>query len=319
MSTRTPEHRGARRLRAVAIVLASLWLVVTVASAAYNLASSSTVPVPAPDGQGRDVRTGDLVTRYEQWGDAGSPVVLVHGFLESSYAWHRLGPLLAARGHRVYALDVRGFGYTQRRGPYTLAGDVAQLAAFLSALHLDIARPLLVGHSSGAAIITALARQQPTAASRIVLVDGDGTPYGVGPAWVHRLLIDPYATTLVRLATRHATVAARFYRSTCSASCPPFDAAAWTRPFRVPGAERALLAILRRPLIGLTYAQEAQVRTPATVIYGSRDPEMTAADATATGHRLHTQDVVEIPGAPHLVMLAAPDALADLLAARAPQ
>ena len=113
--------------------------------------------------------------------------------------WDRVGPVLARDGYRVYALDVRGFGYTQRRGPYTLAGDVAQLSAFLSALHLDAAHggtATLVGHSSGAAIVGALARAQPADVRGVVFLDGDGTPYGVGPAWVHHLVVDPYATAL---------------------------------------------------------------------------------------------------------------------------
>ena len=320
MASRPGARRLLRLLRRVAAVLGVIWLALTVLAAAYDVTSSGTVSVPKPDAYAHDVRTGAVTTHYEQWGTGGSPVVLVHGFLESSYVWQRLGPRLAARGHRVYALDVRGFGYSERRGPYTLAGDTAQLAAFLTALRLngtDGPRPLLVGHSSGAAIVANLALQHPEAASRIVLLDGDGTPYGVGPGWVHRLFVNPYATAVVRLATRHPSLAAQVYRSACGPGCPPFDAAAWTTPFRVPGGEAALIAVLRQPLIGLTYAQEAGLRTPASVVYGSRDPEMSARDAKDTAVRLHTTDVVEVPGAPHLVMLAAPDALAEVLAQRA--
>ena len=84
--------------------------------------------------------------------------------------------------------------YTERSGPYTLASDTEQLGAFLTALHLtpaDGAIPVLVGHSSGAAIVTDLARLQPASVRRIVLMDGDGTPYGVGPGWIHSLFVDP--------------------------------------------------------------------------------------------------------------------------------
>jgi pimeloyl-ACP methyl ester carboxylesterase len=83
---------------------------------------------------------------------------------------------------------------------------------------------------------------------------------------------------------------------------------------RVPGAESALKAILRQPLIGMTYAQERSIHVKAAVIYGTDDPEMTTADADATAARLHTRLVVPLPGAPHLGMLAAPAATAAAIA-----
>jgi pimeloyl-ACP methyl ester carboxylesterase len=265
------------------------------------------------DAHGHRVRTGDIESHYEQWGRRGPPIVLVHGFLESAAVWNRVGPVLARDGYRVYAVDVRGFGYTQRRGRYTLAGDIVQLSAFLSALHPDAPHggtATLVGHSSGAAIVGGLARAQPADVHGVIFLDGDGTPYGVGPAWAHHLLVNPYATALVRLATRHPWLAERVYGSACGPACPAFDADAWFRPFRVPGAEGALESILRQPLIGLTYAQEQQIHVPSAVIYGSEDHEMTAASARSTAARLHTDVVVAIPGAAHLPMLSAPDTVA---------
>ena len=46
---------------------------------------------------------------YVTAGTGGSPVLLVHGFPESWWAFHRVIPLLAAR-HRVVAVDLHGFG-----------------------------------------------------------------------------------------------------------------------------------------------------------------------------------------------------------------
>ena len=46
---------------------------------------------------------------YATAGDQGAPVLLVHGFPETWWAFRKLIPLLAAR-HRVYAVDLRGFG-----------------------------------------------------------------------------------------------------------------------------------------------------------------------------------------------------------------
>jgi len=317
-----PRRRGrARRLvRWVAYAVAGVWLAVTLAAAGYYAVSGTTVPVPPLDAHGGYVRTGDVTTHYERWrstsGAAGPPIVLVHGFLESAWVWHDVAPLLAARGRDVYAIDVRGYGYTTRHGPYTLASDADQVSAFLAAMRLDAAhgaRPLLVGHSSGAAIVAEIARRRPDAAAGIVLMDGDGTPYGVGPGWVHRLLVDPYATAMIRLGTRDASIGAGVYARTCGATCERFDAPAWLTPFRVPGAEAALKAILGQPLIGLTYEQERQIHAPAAVVYGAQDPEMTASDAAATASRLRTRTVIPIPGAGHLGMLSHPAALAVAL------
>src|SRR5450755_3831888 len=46
---------------------------------------------------------------YVSAGGSGSPILLVHGFSETWWTFHKLIPLLAA-SHRVYAVDLRGFG-----------------------------------------------------------------------------------------------------------------------------------------------------------------------------------------------------------------
>ena len=46
---------------------------------------------------------------YVSAGEEGPPVLLVHGFPESWWVFHKLIPLLAGE-HRVFAVDLRGFG-----------------------------------------------------------------------------------------------------------------------------------------------------------------------------------------------------------------
>ena len=64
------------------------------------------------------LQTGDIRTRYRQWGTTGTPIVLVHGFIESADTWQPTASRLAAAGHRVYALDLDGWGYSQRVAPF---------------------------------------------------------------------------------------------------------------------------------------------------------------------------------------------------------
>lgn len=307
-----------RRIGVGVVVLAVL---LTAASAAYNRLTDTPSGVPALDAHGHWIRTGDLTTHYESWGTVGSAVVLVPGFAESAYAFTRLGPVLAARGHRVYAIDVRGYGYTEHRGPYTLASDTTQLADFVAALHLrrsDRAHTVLVGHSSGAAIVGDLALTRPTEVSGVVFLDGDGTPFGVGPAWIHRLVRNPFTTSVVRLVSRHPALAAGTYDDACGPGCPPFTGAvadAWTRPFRVAGASAAMRAILGQQLIGLQPAQITRIQVPAAVVYGSLDPENPPSLARETARRLHAGPPIAVPGARHLVMVSSPRALAAALVA----
>ncbi len=81
---------------------------------------------------------------------AGPPVLLLHGWPQHWWTWRELMPLLAVR-HRVLALDLRGFGWSEatRRGyrKEELADDVAGV---LDALEIE--RADLVGHDWGGVI-----------------------------------------------------------------------------------------------------------------------------------------------------------------------
>ena len=76
----------------------------------------------------------DTELHYVSAGTAGSPVLLVHGFPESWWAFHKVIPLLAAQ-YRVFAVDLRGFGDSSNaEGSYdsaTSAEDLHQLIALL--------------------------------------------------------------------------------------------------------------------------------------------------------------------------------------------
>jgi pimeloyl-ACP methyl ester carboxylesterase len=108
------------------------------------------------------VRTPTLEIGYEEWGDAaGAPVVLLHGFPDDAHAWSDVAPPLAARGCRVLAPYLRGYGPT--RFLDATAPRMAQQAAigqdlldFLDALGIE--RAALAGYDWGgrAACITAI-------------------------------------------------------------------------------------------------------------------------------------------------------------------
>lgn len=101
-------------------------------------------------------------------GDA-SPIVLLHGYAETSHMWRPLMPKLAAR-HVVIAPDLRGAGASSKpESGYdkkTLAQDIHALVASLGYRKVRI-----VGHDIGLMVAYAYAAQYPDEVERIVLMD----------------------------------------------------------------------------------------------------------------------------------------------------
>ena len=83
----------------------------------------------------------------------GPLVVLVHGFPEGWYAWRHQIPALANAGYRVAAVDVRGYGGSDKPPAieaYTIRDMCADIDALIGALGAE--RAVVIGHEWGAAI-----------------------------------------------------------------------------------------------------------------------------------------------------------------------
>ncbi len=121
----------------------------------------------------RYVDTGELRLHAVIGGD-GPPLLLVHGWPETWYAWRLLMPALA-RDFTVIAVDQRGIGLSDKpQDGYdtgTLAGD---LVALMDALGHE--RFAVVGHDTGFAISYALAADHPDRVDRVALAEIPGPP-----------------------------------------------------------------------------------------------------------------------------------------------
>jgi pimeloyl-ACP methyl ester carboxylesterase len=295
----------------VGIALLGLFLVITTASLTYN-AFTAGREVPAESlYPGPYVELNGIKVAYRTWGTSGSPIVLVHGFAESTFAWSEVGPILG-RDHRVYALDLTGFGYTQRVGPYTLDAWTNEVLAFIHAF--DLVRPVVVGHSLGAAVVADVALEHPEMIGGIVLADGDGLSAGGPPGWLRSLIVDPYLTTMYRLVLGSGGIVGRVLDASYGPSHPPITPALlaeWTDPFRVQGAQAAVEAMIHstQGIPGLSTSQLAQVRVPAYVLWGSQDDIDPVTSGQASAALMHAP-FHELPGAGHLSMLEDPQAFA---------
>ena len=90
----------------------------------------------------------------------GRPVMLVHGFPQHWWAWHRLIGPLAADGHRVLVPDLRGAGWSDApHGPYAKADMAEDLAAVLD--QLDVGPVTIAAHDWGGPVAVILLLRHP--------------------------------------------------------------------------------------------------------------------------------------------------------------
>jgi pimeloyl-ACP methyl ester carboxylesterase len=256
----------------------------------------------------------------------GPLVLLLHGFPQSSYAWHHVIPKLAARGYRVVAPDLRGYGETTRpqhiRDYATkILGD--DIAALVAALGEEKAH--LVGHDWGGGLAWETAFAHPTVVDRLVVVNCPPAqvlahamrtslgqlrrswyiPYFTLPSLPERLMTRGHAKILARLfeGGGFSTDEINVYRD---ALCRPD--AAWAALAYYRAAARSLLTDARR-------LRRKKVASPTLVIWGEQDPVL-GRELTLNLDRYVSGPlrIDYLPDAGHWVPQQFPDQLVELVA-----
>src|SRR4051794_31439480 len=121
----------------------------------------------------RYIDTGEVRLHAVIGGD-GPPLLLVHGWPETWYAWRLLMPALA-RNFEVIAVDQRGMGLSEKPpGGYDTRALAHDLVAMMDALGHQ--RFAVVGHDTGFAVGYALAAEHPERVDRVGLADIPGSP-----------------------------------------------------------------------------------------------------------------------------------------------
>ena len=254
---------------------------------------------------------------YVAAGTAGSPVLLVHGFPETWWVFHKLIPRLSEH-HRVYAVDLRGFGDSATATPdhdsATAAQDLCDLIA-----HLDVGPVHLTGQDISGATTFRVAATHPELVRSYTGIETALPGFGAeqladvthGGAWHIGVLAAPGIPEM--LLTGHERAFLANYAIPSLAGNPDAftdtdidelvrtyarpdgfaGAAGLYRSLLSEGEELRRLAALGMPVLAVAAFSD---RTPATL-------RQVATNVTA----------VEIEGIGHYVAMEAPDQLAAAL------
>jgi pimeloyl-ACP methyl ester carboxylesterase len=172
---------GSRFSRGAVLALVAVALATACTTGAPPSLPAADAAAPAFDSATRDDaefnsrfrhETADVdgVRMHYVTGGTGEPLVLLHGWPQSWYAWREIMPALADR-YTVYALDLPGLGDSEGAPP---GYDKATLARFVHGLladELGLRAVNLVGHDLGAGVGFQYAAQYPDEVLRYAHLD----------------------------------------------------------------------------------------------------------------------------------------------------
>jgi pimeloyl-ACP methyl ester carboxylesterase len=249
---------------------------------------------------------------------SGPPVLLLHGFPDSSSLWRHQVPALVQAGYRVIAPDLRGFGASDKPASVdayaipTLLGDALGLLD-----SLGVARAHVVCHDWGAALGWGLAMFAPERVDRFVAfsVGHFGSFFDAG--------LEQREKSWYMLYFQYEGIAEEALRAddwklfrdwTRNHSEAPHWIADLSRPGALTAALNWYRANVNPARPGLAGMEFPPVKAPTLGVWSSGDayltePQMTASKKFVTGDWRYER----IEGASHWLMLDQPERVTKLL------
>jgi len=244
-------------------------------------------------------------------------VLLLHGFPEFSYAWHRQLPVLAAAGYRAWAPDLRGYNLSDKpRGVrnyhlLTLARDVRELIRAAG-----VERAVVIGHDWGAIIAWRFAMEYPQALSKLVILNvphpgkyaaGVHNPRQLMRSWYIGLFQIPWLPEYL-LSHNSRSWAEELRRAMIRQDrFTEADAEAYARAMAQPGAMRAAVDYYRAFARWGFWLPVKLIHAPTLMIWGENDVALEKSLTYNTEKFVSNFRVHYIPHCGHWVQNEAPE------------
>jgi len=233
---------------------------------------------------------GGLRIHYQEAGDENAPaVILIHGFISSSLIWSDVFLPLADAGFRVIAIDLPGYGYSDKPadGRYTINSQAHAVFRLMDRMGID--KATIVGASYGGAVAATMALDFPKRVERLVLIGavsndepkkkllmrisalpiiGDiVTPLFLGSRWVLRKRTEKVYRRIGQPLDEHKLEARHHLLETAN-------------------VQRAMIRTARRWSANRIEREASLIRQPTLLVWGEVDTHVPISEA------LHLRDTI---------------------------
>jgi pimeloyl-ACP methyl ester carboxylesterase len=290
-----------RWLKRIGIVLIALILLL------YVIPTDYTPVIPqSPYANSRFIAVGDNITLHTQIVDTDKTqgkVLLIHGFMASTYSYRDVIPQLSSAGYAVVAVDLPSFGFSTKStsAELTQANYAKWLSTLMSTLdeEWNDDRPWkVVGHSMGASTSITLAENSPQKIESLTLI---APAINQGNPSIGWLLYTPIGQGL-KVALRYALLTPSNFKSLLTGAMgrTPTDdeVIGYLKPFQVQGAIDALVRYVQTAKN--TTLSDVELSLPVYVLWGEEDTWVPIENLVDIETKLNVVGIKRYPNAGHL-------------------
>ncbi|HZU45670.1 MAG TPA: alpha/beta hydrolase [Mycobacterium sp.] len=261
--------------------------------------------------------------RYVDTG-TGEPVLLLHGYPQSSSCWRHQIPALAA-GYRVIAPDWPGYGHSEPPAtPPTYHAEVERIGQLAD--HMGLDRFNLIAHDYGGFLGLGYVLRHPDRVLRLGLLNTRG--HRVFRPWFYAVMLNvrwmathrgsAAATRQLPVGQLHRLALRRYRKLGCFDTTLETEYLGWMDQPRGRHAFVEFYANYHLPQVPWLSAGLTQIMCPAAIIWGDRDLYIPFRTARELAERIPAATLTRLRGADHYVMEERPQdvtaALLELLA-----
>lgn len=252
----------------------------------------------------------NILTSYVIDGQKKTPILLLHGFDSSLFEFRRLLPLLK-KNHQIWALDLLGFGFTERKLSinYCPENIKTHLREFWAKM---IQKPvILIGASMGGAAAIDFALSYPEAVEKLILLDSGGL---IKQPIIGKFIFPPldyFATEFLRNLKVRQSISKTAYFNPNFASEDALQCAALH--LQCDNWNKALISFTKSGGYGSFSAQLNNIKQPTLIIWGENDKILGIKSANEFEEKIPHSKLIWVKNCGHVPHLEQSENTADYI------